>query len=538
MATIMQDNGLFKEDGVPSAIRGIGSLEDAIRVHARLDPDRPAITFHDRTISYGSFDKRTNRLANALLSAGYGAQDRLAVVLKNGPCSYESLIAARKIGAVQVAINWRLAPSEIAWIVNDCRSRILILDADLADKAAEIAAMLDRPIEMLVAGDAGMAGLASVDEWIARFSDTDPGRTSAFDETAIQLYTSGTTGRPKGAMLSNGNLWSFFDNAARVLPMRAFGNHLIVLPLFHVAALIWSMRVFVHGGHCIGMREFDPDAMLSLIPRYRVNDFATVTTVLYMLQRHAPRDLDYSSLEGICVGGGMLSERSAREMMETFGCPIYGMYGSTELTYGCTLLWIDEALLETPELLDSCGRPFPDITLGIFDPESEQALPDGVIGELWVRGGQRGQGYWNRPEETAKAFRPDGWFRTGDMGHLRDGYLYISDRLKDMIRSGGENVYPAEVERVLGEHPAIQEAVVIGVPDDIWGESVKALIILREGRSAEPAEVISYARGHLAPFKCPRSVEFVEGFPRTPSGKPMKNVIREPYWERYSRRVN
>lgn len=477
MALDFQDNRLFGNVDVPSSMRGIFSLEDAVRTHAQLAPESAALTFHDVTINYERFNDRTNRLANALMSIGYEPDDRLAVVLKNGFCSYESLIAARKIGAVQVAINWRLAPAEIAWIVNDCQSKLLVVDVELAPRMPEILNALGRPIEVYVAGTADVAGVQSLDEWAQAFDGSDPGRKSSPDEIAIQLYTSGTTGRPKGAMLSNRNLWSFFANAAQVLPMRPRGNHLIVLPLFHVAALIWSMRVFVHGGHCVGMREFDPSSMLALIPKYKINDFATVTTVLHMLERHADKTLDYSSLDGICLGGGALSEISARRILKTFGCPVYGMYGSTELTFGCTLLWIDEALLERPELLESCGRPFPGITLEIRDPVTLERLDDGEVGELWVRGGQRSEGYWNRHEETAQAFRSDGWFRTGDMGCLRDGYLYISDRLKDMIRTGGENVYPAEVERVLGDHPDILEAVVIGVPDDLWGETVLAVVI-------------------------------------------------------------
>jgi acyl-CoA synthetase (AMP-forming)/AMP-acid ligase II len=503
-------------------------LEEAIRAHGRDSASRLAVTFGDESLTYGEIDRQSNAIAHALLSLGCGVGDRIAVVVKNCMESYLTLIAARKIGAVQVAMNWRYSPREIAWIVNDCQAQVLLVDKDLVPATDAIRSAIGRPIILFATGE-GTDAVPGFRGWTTTFPTAALDRVSAADEVAIQLYTSGTTGNPKGALITNSNLSSFYRNAADAIPMRRHGNHLIVLPLFHVAALIWSLRAFVHGGHCIGMSEFDAESLLEIIPRYEIHDFAIVHTVLAMMVRAAPPGTRFD-MDAIIVGGGALSPQAARATMSLFGCPLFSTYGSTELTYGVTMLQIDEALLEQPHLLASCGRPMQEIELGIFDHETLAELPEGATGEIWVRGGQRSQGYWQNPEATRDAFLANGWFRTGDMGRVQDGYLYVSDRLKDMIRTGGENVYPAEVERQLGDHPDIVEAVVIGVPDEKWGETVLAQVIRRPGAALTADDVMRFARERLAGFKCPRKIDFVADFPRTPSGKPQKHVIRAAYW--------
>lgn len=503
-------------------------LEAAIRAHGESSADRQAITFGEESLTYGEVDRQTNAIAHALASLGCGEGDRIAIVVKNCMESYLTLIAARKIGAVQVAMNWRYSPREIAWIVNDCQARVVLIDKDLVSAAEAIRSAIDRPVTLFATGN-GTETIPGFRAWAAGFSAKAHDRISAADEVAIQLYTSGTTGNPKGALITNANLSSFYRNAAEAIPMRRHGNHLIVLPLFHVAALIWSLRAFVHGGHCIGMSEFDAESLLEIITRYEIHDFAIVHTVLAMMVRAAPPGTRFD-MDAIIVGGGALSPQAAQATMSLFGCPLFSTYGSTELTYGVTMLRIDETLLDQPHLLASCGRPMQEVELGIFDHETLTELPEGTTGEIWVRGGQRSLGYWQNPEATHDAFLENGWFRTGDMGRVEDGYLYVSDRLKDMIRTGGENVYPAEVERQLGDHPDIVEAVVIGVPDDKWGETVLAQVIRRPGATLSADEVMRFARERLAGFKCPRKIDFVSDFPRTPSGKPQKHIIRAAYW--------
>ena len=530
---------LVGSDDLGDLVASVATLEDAVRVHACAHPDRPAVTFDGRGLTYRALDERSNRLANALAAAGVGPEDRVAVALKNSTYYYETIFGARKLGAVQVGINCRLAPAEMAYILQDAGARIFILDSELVALAARIREQVGDDVRIYVAGSGDHAGLEDYDDWLAGFPTTDPGHRSGPDDTALQLYTSGTTGRPKGVMLANRNLQAYFEAARDVFPVPYQGVHLIALPLFHVAALVWSMRVLTHGGHCVGLRDFDAERLLSMIEEYRANDFIVVPSVLQMLVNMAdPAKTDFSSLRAVGYGGAILSEKLARRTIEIFGRPIYGMYGSTELAFGCTILLIDEPMLNNPALLESCGQPLPGTALRIVDPETFETLPDGQVGELWVASGQRAKGYWNLEQATTESFRTDGWFRTGDMGFVRDNTLFLTDRLKDMIKTGGENVYPAEVERVLAEHPAIEDSVVIGVPDDKWGEAVKALVILSQGAVANPNEIIAFTRERLAGFKCPKSVEIVENLPRTASGKVQKNVVRESYWRNHERRIN
>lgn len=524
-------------NSIAHVIASIARLEDIPRTYAAFRPDAPAATFDGFAMSYGELDARSNRFANALQADGVGPEDRVAVVLKNSGVYFETLFGARKLGAVQVGINCRLAPAEMAYILQDSGSPVLVLDAELAHLADDIRGELDRDLRIVVAGESS-SGLQSYDEWIAAFPDSDPGHRSAPGDTALQLYTSGTTGRPKGVMLSNANLWAYFEAARTVFPIPHPGTHLIVLPLFHVAALVWSMRGLSYGGHLVGLRDFDAQKVLALIPHYRATDFIVVPAVLQMIVNAAdPERQDYSSLEAVGYGGAILTEKLARRTAEVFKRPIYGMYGSTELAFGCTTFVIDQAVIEDLILLESCGCALPGTDLRIVDTATHETLPDGQVGELWVNSGQKAKGYWNLPEASAESFRPDGWFRTGDMGFVRDGYLFLTDRLKDMIKTGGENVYPAEVERVLAEHPAVEDSVVIGVPDDKWGEAVKAIVILARGHSADADELMRFTRKRLAGFKNPKSIEIVDSLPRTASGKVMKNVVREPYWAGHERRI-
>ncbi|MDF7774813.1 long-chain-fatty-acid--CoA ligase [Sphingomonas sp. AOB5] len=524
---------------IADIVASIATLEDAVRVHGRHHPDRNAVTFDGRNLTFGQLDARSNQLASALAAEGLGPEDRVAVALKNSTYYFETLFGARKLGAVQVGINCRLAAAEMVYILKDAGARVLVLDSELIALADAIRADVGDGVRILVAGDGDHAGLEDYDAWLAAFPAADPGHRSEPDDTALQLYTSGTTGRPKGVMLANRNLQAYFAAARDIFPIPYQGVHLIALPLFHVAALVWSMRALTHGGHCVGLRDFDAERLLSMIEEYRANDFIVVPAVLQMLVNQAdPAKTDFSSLKAVGYGGAILTEKLARRTIEIFKQPIYGMYGSTELAFGCTILFIDDAVLADPVLLESCGQPLPGTTLRIVNTETLEPVADGTVGELWVASGQRAKGYWNLPEATEESFRSDGWFRTGDMGFVRDNTLYLTDRLKDMIKTGGENVYPAEVERVLAEHPAIEDSVVIGVPDEKWGEAVKALVILCKGASADADEIIAFTRQRLAGFKCPKTLEIVESLPRTASGKVQKNVVREAYWRGHERRIN
>jgi len=315
---------------------------------------------------------------------------------------------------------------------------------------------------------------------------------------------------------------------------------LVVMPLFHIAGGGWAFAGIYSGCHSVMLREVDPAEILAVMPKHGVTTTIFVPAVLqFLLQMPNIGDVDFSALESILYGASPISEDVLRRAMSAFGCKFTQAYGLTETTGAIVALPPEDHDPDNrPELLRSAGKPYGWVELRIVDPEGVDA-PDGEVGEIWTRSGQNMKGYWNLPEATAEVITQDGWLRTGDAGYLKDGYLYLHDRVKDMIVSGGENVYPAEIENVLMSHPEVADVAVVGVPDEKWGESVKAIVVRAEGSKMSEAGVIEFARASLAGYKCPKSVDFVAGpLPRNPSGKLLKRVLREPYWQGQSRRIH
>lgn len=516
----------------------VTSIEGFLRFHSDTQPDAPAATFDGRTFSYGQIGDRTNRIANGLAAEGVRLGERVAIIDKNDHGTLEILIGARKLGAIEVAINWRLAPPEMSYIINDAEAKILFVHQDFADKLAAITADTTTVRKIIFFGS--HPDHESFETWLARQDATDPGHTSGPDEIALLLYTSGTTGRPKGTMLANRNILAFIHAASEAFGTRPDGVHLICIPLFHVGGLVWSLFAMAQGNHVVGMREFDPDALIAAVPHYGVTHGMMVPAVIQMLlSRPAARSADFSTLQGITYGGSSISEKVLLDALATFKCGLYGMYGATELSFGLTMLPPSDHDAESrPELLRSVGKPLPGTTIKIVDPATLIELGEQEVGEIWVMSPQRALGYWKRPEDTAQTLRVDGWYRSGDLGYIKDGYLYLNDRLNDMVVSGGENVYPAEIERVLYEHPDVSEAAVFGVPDETWGEVARAAVVLTKQSTLTQAELIGFLRERLAGYKCPKHIDFVDALPRTPSGKVQRYVLREPYWAGRSRRIN
>jgi len=355
----------------------------------------------------------------------------------------------------------------------------------------------------------------------------------------LQLYTSGTTGLPKGVMLTNRNLFSFTEEVPRQWGFDSTKTSIVVMPLFHIAGSGWGLVGMAVGARSVLLREVDPVKILAAIENERVTHAVFVPAVLqFLLIMPQLKETDVSSLELIAYGASPISESVLRASMQAFGCDFVQLYGLTETTGATVQLDArDHDPDNRPELLRSCGKPFPWIEVRVVDADGND-VGDGEVGEIWMRGVQIMKGYWNKPDETARAVTEDGWFKTGDAGYWRDGYLYLHDRVKDMIVSGGENVYPAEVENVLMGHPAVADVGVIGVPDEKWGETVKAIVVKAEGSEPTPEELIAYCRERLAGFKCPTSVDFIDALPRNPSGKILKRELREPYWAGRERRIN
>ncbi len=437
-------------------------------------------------------------------------------------------------------MNWRLAPAEMAAILDDAGASVLFYGSDYGAAVKELAP--------LVAGLATRIPLDDFSEW--RDGRGGPAEDPRFEpgagDVVTQLYTSGTTGLPKGAMISGRNLSCILHEADQVFHIRGDTVSLVAMPLFHIGGIGWALAGMSHGGHSVIVRDIDPGAVLRTIEEHRITEAFLVPAVLMMMLAAPELErTDLSSLRTMFYGASPISEDVLVRSMEALGCDFAQVYGLTETTGAITSLMPEDHDPNGPRsgLLRSAGRPFDHVELRIVDPETGQVLPAGEVGEVWTRSDQNMLGYWNRAAETAAVLSDDGWFRTGDAGWLdEDGYLFLHDRIKDMIVSGGENIYPAEVENALLGHPAVADAAVIGVPDDRWGETVKAIVVRAGGTSdddeALAADIMAATRSRLAHYKCPTSVDFVAVLPRNPSGKVLKRELRQPFWEGRERNIH
>ena len=518
----------------------ITTIAELIRAHGSAQPDKPAIIAGDLTLTYGELDARSSQVANALAAEGVGEQDRVAYLDKNAPEYLEIVFGAGKLNAVMVAVNWRLAPPEVAYIVNDSDAKVLVVGEEFATTLDAIAADLTTVAKIVVVGS--HPAYESYAEWVARQPATDPGAVSAPDDVAMQLYSSGTTGRPKGVMLTNSNIFSALPNAQDGWRFHPDAVSLVAMPLFHIGGGGWALGSMYQGGTIVLHREVDPVAIVRDIPRLHITHAFIVPAVIQFMQLvPGASDGDYSSLELVLYGASPIAEPVLVGAIAMFGPVFMQAYGLTETTGQVVSMSPSdhEPGGEHADRLRAAGRADRGVELRIVDPQTLDDVPVGDVGEVLVRSALNMKGYWKLPEETAKTLLPDGWLRTGDAGYLdEDGYLYIHDRVKDMIVSGGENVYPAEIENVLMAHPAVADVAVVGVPHDRWVETPKALIVRAPDADASGDELIEYCRSQLARYKCPTSVDWIESLPRNPSGKILKKDLRAPYWEGRDRKVN
>jgi fatty-acyl-CoA synthase len=394
-------------------------------------------------------------------------------------------------------------------------------------------------LKHVVAMDGGHPAWPSYETWRDQQAARDPLLAIAPDDDVIQLYTSGTTGHPKGVMLTNANYLAMMRAAEEmeVATYRSDETVLIAMPFFHVAGVNIGLFSLAQGARGVVLGDIDPQVILRLIETKKVNHaFLVPAVILFLMQQPNVRDIDFSSLKTISYGASPIAEDLLVAAKARMGCGFIQLYGLTETTGGGTCLAPTD---HDPVLgkLRSCGRPAPGHEIRVVDAQG-RAVPAGDVGEIQIRAVNVMKGYWNKPDASAKALE-GGWFRTGDAGYFdKDGYLYIHDRVKDMIVSGGENIYPAEVENALFGHPAVADVAVIGVPDEKWGEAVKAIIVKKPGVTVEPADIIAYARDRIAGYKLPKSIDFVDALPRNPTGKILRRELRAPYWEGRARQVN
>ncbi|HEU4359955.1 MAG TPA: long-chain fatty acid--CoA ligase [Mycobacterium sp.] len=485
-------------------------------------PRLPAITFEGRTLTFRAFADRIDRLAAELAAGGVVRGDRVGYIGLNHPDFLVTLFAAARIGATFVPLNWRLTGAELSYILTDAEVHTLLADAEHATVIEPLRAEvgLQRVIAL-----AAVPGWEVLDDLLAERAPLADPVYPAPDEVAVIMYTSGTTGRPKGAMLTHGNL--FWNNVNDLLSFDISQHDitLVCAPLFHIGGLnVTTLVTLQKGGHVVLMPTFDAGAALNLIAEYRITTmFGVPAMFLFMSQLPQFPAADLSSLRYLVCGGAPVPE-ALIELYDARGVAFAEGYGLTE-TAPCALI------LRTDEVAKKIGAaghrvaPLSDVRL--VDPDNNP-VPAGQRGEICVRGPQVMLGYWRNPQATAAAIDADGWFHTGDIGHADDeGYVWVVDRVKDMVISGGENVYPAEVEDVLYHHPAIAEVAVIGVPDQRWGEAVTAVAVLRPQATLTLAELRDFARGKLAGYKIPLRLEIIDELPRTPSGKVVKYQLRE-----------
>jgi acyl-CoA synthetase (AMP-forming)/AMP-acid ligase II len=507
------------------------NLTGLLRDRAAAHPDRIAYIYEDEQVTFAEFDRRVDSVANALRASGVRPGDRVAILDKNSLPYVELLFAAARVGAVQVPVNYRLAADEVAYIVGNAEAKVLVAGAEFVPIVDAIAGRLEHTEHLIVVGETEKY------EDYASWSDREPTHQDEAGEVFVQLYSSGTTGLPKGVMLTHDNFLAVLPLADELWDIGPRSRLMVAMPMYHIAGCTLTVGAVYAGIPGVIVREPDPVAIAKAIEAHRVTHvFLVPVLLMFMQQIPQVREADLSSLRLLLYGASPISDEVLQGAMRLLpGTEFMQVYGLTETTGAIT--YLPPADHKPGERLRSAGIPNPTTELKIIDPATGDELPTGQVGEIVSRTPQNMHGYWAMEQATQNTLLPGGWLRTGDAGYLdEDGYLFIHDRVKDMIISGGENIYPAEVENVLMSHPAVADCAVIGVPDQKWGETPKAIVVL-DGEASEQ-DLIDYCRERLAHFKCPTSAEFTDAIPRNPTGKVLKRQLREPYWEGESRAVH
>ena len=504
----------YHPDGSP-----VYSLADIIRKRAAATPQAIALTEPGRLTSFADLDRRSSQVARAL---GVRPGDRVAFIGASGPEFVEVMYGAAKGRAIFTAVNHRLSAREMLEILADAEPRVLIVDQPAASLLTGVG-RLGFPCAVLVTD-------GSYQAWRDEAPAEDPGELAGPDETALILYTSGTTGVPKGVELTGRNLGCALHELHAGIGLAETSVCAAPIPFFHIAGLGLLLAANLNGGNLLLEPVADPSGVLRLLVDRKVTHAVVVPTVLQrLLALPECRTADWSALSYVVYGASPIPLPVLRDATEIIGCSFLQSYGLTESTGGFTLLGPDDHVPsgEFEHRLRSAGRPMRGSQVRVVDPDTLRDCPVGQRGEVLVAGSRIMKGYWRKPGQTAEVMLPGGWLRTGDGGSFdADGFLYLHDRLKDMIVSGGENVYPAEVESVMTGHPAVAEVAVVGVPSAEWGESPYAVVVLRPGAEVSEAELMAWTRDRLAHYKCPAGVQFAASLARTASGKLQKQAIR------------
>jgi fatty-acyl-CoA synthase len=502
----------------------------------------------DERFTYSQFGERVDRLSNALLDLGLKKGDTAAILHRNCHYYLETYFATMQVGIVLCPLNYRLSPRELAFILNDNGAKALIAETDFADTVTKTFPQVPHLKEVIWTGEGSAEGLKGKDyeDLCAAASPFPPSGLSLKEEGVIQLYyTSGTTGRQKGVMLSHRNVYTHALSTIAELHLTDEDVWIHAAPMFHLADAWATWAITWVGATHTFVKEFNPRDVLETIQRERVTISNMIPMMLNMLVNYPEvNTYDLSSLRVILSGGAPIAPEVVRKIMETFKCDYIQTYGMTETSPYLTMSILKDHLKQLPEdeqfkYKAATGRAVMGINLRVVDEKGEEVKHDGKqMGEIIVKGDAVTQGYWGLPEETEKAIK-EGWLYTEDLAVVdEEGYVNIVDRKKDMIVTGGENVYSTEVENILYTHPAILEAAVIGVPDEKWGEAVKAVVVLKEGHRATEKEIIAFCRENIAHYKAPKSVDFIHELPKTGSGKIYKKGLRDQYWGDQEKKIS
>ncbi|MDP5103652.1 MAG: long-chain-fatty-acid--CoA ligase [Erythrobacter sp.] len=516
-----------------NAYHDYATFDEILHFWAKERPDGPAFDQDGRITTYAEADTLTRQLITLLQARDIAPGDRIAWLGKNRDTYFLLYIAAARMGAVMVPVGWRLAPREIAYILSDTEAKLVFADAEFVDTAHAVSAELPAHPEVIEAEAARMAaGGFDVADY------TPPGP----HDPVLQLYTSGTTGNPKGAMLSNTNLLGLRN--AGIAAQQDWNFYapddcmLVAMPCAHIGGTGLVNIAVANGVRSLVQAEFTPVGVLDAIEAGATHMFIVPAALQMVVQNPRAATTDFSNFKYLMYGAAPMPLELLKEAVRTMPTTRFlQAYGMTETSGTISILPPDDHVLEGNQRMRSAGKACPGVEIEVRDADNVE-VPRGDIGEVCIRSPSNTAGYWRLPDATAKTIDPDGWLHTGDAGVMdADGYVYIQDRIKDMIISGGENVYPAEVESAIYGHPAIAEVAVIGVPSAKWGEEVKACVVAKPGHDIDEADVIAWARERIAAFKAPKSVDVIPLMPRNASGKILRRELRAPYWEGQDRQV-
>lgn len=510
-------------------------LADLVRRVVEENRKKEAVIFEDKSFTYEQFNARVNSLVNALSDMGIRKGDRLAILAENCHQQREVYVAGMKSGFAVVPLNYRLTEAEISYIINDSKPTTIVVQDKYIDTITSICSGAIPNKNFVCLGQC-RDKMASYEHLVLAYPPDEPRVDVMEEDLLLIMYTSGTTGQPKGVMITRRNLFVQLSRTERMLGDLSDRIYLSVMPLHASAGSLFDLSYFTSGATIVTLEGFKPSTVLEAIEKHRVTDiFLVPTAINFLLNDPAFGKHDISSLKRVIYTGAPMPTELLQKAIGALGNIFVQTYGSTEAMIISMLAEEDHAI--DSKRITSVGKPVLDVKARVVD-ENGRERPTGEIGEIVVKSDRVMKGYLGLPEATSEVLK-GGWFHTGDIGAIdKEGYMYILDRKKDMIISGGFNIYPTEIENIISKHPAVLEVAVIGVPDPRWGESIKALVVKKQGATCSEEEIIELCKNNLASYKKPNSVEFLESLPKTITGKILKRELRDKYWQVYQKKVH